>query len=181
MKKTFIILLTLINIIYVNAQDKDFIKVFNDTKKSFITYSMNHPLHSWTGTSKEVASVILTDKAKKQIQKVAVSIKITSFNSQNANRDSHAMEATEAIRFPLIKFASTSVQQDGNMLNVTGKLFFHGVTKQISFTAERDDKKDKIEITGGFVIKMTDFNIQPPTLMTIPTDDEIIIAFDMFY
>ncbi len=157
------------------------VKIFCDKSNSSITYAMNHMLHSWTGTSKDINSVILTDEAKETISQVAVSVKISTFDSKNANRDSHMMEATDAIKYPSITFSSTSVKQEGNKLSVEGTLNFHGVNKAISFEAEETKNKNKTEITGGFDVKMTDFNIEKPTLMGVATDDDIKITFDVLY
>lgn len=157
------------------------VKLFADKSHSTITYAMNHLLHSWTGTSKDVNSVILTDENKKTISQVAVSVKISSFDSKNANRDSHMMEVTEALKYPDITFSSKSITQDGNKLSVEGTLSFHGVNKDISFEAEEIKNKNKIEVTGGFDVNMTDFNIERPTLMGVATDDEIKITFDVLY
>lgn len=157
------------------------VKLFADKSHSTITYAMNHLLHSWTGTSKDVNSVILTDENKKAISQVAVSVKISSFDSKNANRDSHMMEVTDALKYPNITFSSKSVKQDGNKLSVDGTLSFHGVNKDISFVAEEKKNKNQIEVTGGFDVKMTDFNIEKPTLMGVATDDNIKITFDVLY
>jgi polyisoprenoid-binding protein YceI len=161
----------------VNAQSTNQKKIFADKKRSEIIYAMNHPLHSWTGVNKDVNSVILLDPATGIISQVAVSVKIASFDSQNANRDSHTIEVTEAIKYPLIKFNSSQIKQDGNKLTVSGTLNFHGVNQPITFVAEKKNIGSNIEVTGGFSIKMTQFKVDPPSLMGISTDDEIKLTF----
>lgn len=163
------------------AQEKPLVKFYADKAQSSITYSMHHPLHSWTGVSTDLNSVILSDQNKNVISQVAVSVKISSFDSQNANRDSHAMEVTDAIKYPSITFTSTSIKQNGDKLEVTGILKFHNVSKTISFEAKREMIRNKVRITGGFNVTMTEFNIDPPSLMGIATDDEIGITFSVVY
>jgi polyisoprenoid-binding protein YceI len=165
----------------VNAQDKSQIKVYCDKKQSTISYSMHHPLHSWTGDNIDVTSIILTDENRILINSVAVSVKISSFDSKNANRDSHVIEATEALKFPTITFTSNSIKQESDTLVVSGTLNFHGVSQLISFKAKKTIIKNKAEITGGFTVKMTQFKIDPPSLMGIATDDEIKINFKVIY
>ena len=181
MKKQAIIVFFVLLQVFGNAQNRSAVKLFADKNKSTITYSMNHPLHSWTGTSKEVNSVILTNEKKDAISQVAVSVRFASFDSKNANRDSHAMEVVNAITYPSITFESKSIQRNGDKLLVEGILTFHGISKTISFDVEKKNMKSKIEVTGGFDIKMTDFEIDPPSLMGLPTDDDIKISFDVFY
>jgi len=165
----------------VNAQEKATTKIYCDKSQSSITYSMNHPLHSWDGVSNEINSVILADENRDSIFQVAVSVKIASFDSKNANRDSHAMEVTESLLYPSITFTSTSIQQTGSKLQLSGTLMFHNVSQPISFEVQKEKIKGKARFKGGFKVKMTEFNIEPPSLMGIATDDEIVISFDVLY
>ena len=166
---------------FADAQQPSQVKYFADKTQSSITYAMNHPLHAWEGVSREINSVILTDANKNVITQAAVSEKISSFDSQNANRDSHCIEVTEAIKYPNISFASTSVKQNGNILEITGKLTFHGITKEITLTAERKTINNQVQISGSFSVNMTDYNIDPPSLMAMKTDNEIKLMFSLVY
>lgn len=163
------------------AQDKALVKVYADKTQSSITYSMNHPLHAWTGESKDVTSIILTDENRKLIDKVAVSVKIASFDSQNANRDSHMIETTEGIIYPTISFASDSIKNQDDKLKVYGTLTFHGVAQKVFFEADKKVVNKKAEITGAFSVKMTDYKVEPPSLMGMATDDEIKLSFKAVY
>lgn len=181
MKKIFAILILISMQINIFAQSDDFAKVNSDLKKSTITYSMHHPLHSWEATSSDVHSVILINDDKTIIKQVAVVVKIATFDSQNANRDSHMIEVTDAIKYPLVKFESTSITSNGNNLSVVGNLTFHGITKKISFNATKSIQVNQVNVIGGFSINMTDYDIKRPSLMGMPTDDEIKFNFRMFY
>jgi polyisoprenoid-binding protein YceI len=181
MKVIFVIFVIILLNTFANAQKTAPTKIYCDRANSSITYSMNHPLHSWTGESKDLSSVIITDENREIISQVAVSVKISTFDSKNANRDSHTMEVTDAIKYPSITFNSKSVKQEGNKISVEGTLSFHGVNKDIAFIAEKSGDKNKIHVTGGFEIKMTDFNIDPPSLMGLATDDEFKITFKVAY
>lgn len=157
------------------------VKFTADKKLSSITYSMHHRLHDWDGVSRDLNSVILADATKTNITQVAVSVKVSSFDSKNANRDSHTIEVTEGLKYPNITFSSTEIQQQADKLLVKGILNFHGVNRNISFEVSRKKMGDKLEITGTFPVKMTQFNIEPPTLLAIPTDDEFKISFKAVY
>ncbi|MEZ4906102.1 MAG: YceI family protein [Saprospiraceae bacterium] len=176
------IMILFVNIILLSGQtDKD-IKVFSDKKSSTITYSMSHPLHDWSGVSSDFKSVIVTDENKNVIKQVAVNVKISSFDSKNANRDSHCIEVTEALKYPDITFVSSDIKEDGDKLQVSGVLTFHNVKKNISFKAEKTKSKDgKLNVVGGFDVKLTDFDIEPPSLMGIETKDNIKLDFNVVY
>jgi polyisoprenoid-binding protein YceI len=156
-------------------------KFYSDNKHSYIQYSMKHPLHSWTGKCTEFTSLILADELKNIISQVAVSAKISAFDSKNANRDSHTMEVTEALKFPAVTFSSTSIKQDGDKLVVSGMLSFHGINRNITFEAVRKNNGKLVEVNGEFTIKMTDFNIEQPSLMGMAADDNIKIEFIAVY
>jgi polyisoprenoid-binding protein YceI len=163
------------------AQDAATVKVFADKKLSSITYTMRHPLHTWDGTSKEVNSVILTNADKSQLTQVAVSVKLGSFDSKNANRDSHVIEVAEGLKYPTISFSSTSIQTQGDIMLVKGNVSFHGVTQPINFEAKRKMAGTDLEISGAFTLKMTQFKIEPPSLLAVATDDEFKLNFKVVY
>ncbi len=181
MKKTIIISLLFFNILSLSAQKASLTKLYADNTKSSITYYMSHPLHSWTGQSEDVNAVILFDKNKSKIIQSAVSVKISSFDSKNANRDSHTMEVTNALKYPNVTFISKSIIAKKNNYQVNGLLTFHGITKKISFSVVVNSTKKEIEVSGKFSIKMTDFGIKPPSLMGMATKDEIKISFNVFF
>ena len=165
----------------VAAQEVGIVKVFADKKVSSITYTMRHPLHTWDGTSKEVNSVILTNADKSVITQVAVSVKLGSFDSKNANRDSHMIEVAEGLKYPIISFSSTSIQTQGDVLLVKGNVSFHGVTQPITFEAKRKTTGSNLEVSGAFTLKMTQFKIEPPSLLGVAADDVLKLKFKVVY
>lgn len=163
----------------LKAQEQ--VKTKCNTKESTLSYSMSHPLHDWTGTSKEVNAIIVSDAQKKIITQVAASVKIASFDSKNANRDSHTIEVTEAIKYPAVTFSSTAIADNGEKLLVKGNLTFHGVTNPIAFEAVKKHDGGKTTVTGIIKVKMTDYKITPPSLMGLSTEDEFTIDFNMVF
>jgi polyisoprenoid-binding protein YceI len=157
------------------------IKINGDKSKSTISYDMVHPLHQWTGTSKDLTSIIVLDQAKNEIVQVAVKAKVASFDSQNANRDSHMIEVSEGLKFPDVTFVSNKIQNNGDQLTVTGTINFHGVGKAVTLTCNRKDSKNDIQVSGTFRVKLTDFNISPPSLLAVSTEDEFGISFQVIY
>ena len=179
--KTLIVILIILfsSISIINAQNT--VKYGADKSVSYVSYAMSHPLHKWEGISKNVLSVLLLNPDNKQIVKVAVSIPVSTFDSQNANRDSHMIEVLEGLKFPAVTFTSTVIKNDGNKLSVTGDIVFHGVTKSITFDATTKTTDQQIEVSGTFIVKTPDFKIENPSLMGIPTKDEISLKFFAVY
>jgi polyisoprenoid-binding protein YceI len=155
-------------------------KIMADKKVSSITYAMRHPMHSWEGTNRDVTAAIVYDDETKKVETVAVVAKVASFDSQNANRDSHAIESMEGIKYPNVTFSSQQVQDNGaGKLTVTGNLNFHGVTKSITIPVTRRESGGMAIFEGNFDLKLTDFKIEKPTLMAISVDDELKMKFSL--
>lgn len=156
-------------------------KLAADKTKSSVTYYMYHPAHDWSGTCKTISCNILYNDSLKTINSVAVVIPISCFNSDNANRDSHTLEATEALKYPMVKFVSSSISNKDSVLTVNGNLTFHNVTKPVSFTAKKRYAGKEMSVVGGFSIKLTDYSIAPPTLMMAATEDLVKLEFNAVF
>lgn len=150
-----------------------------DKSKSFITYHMSHPMHNWDGTSKEVDGIVQYDEGTKQISKVAIAVKVASFDSKNSNRDSHMMEVTEAIKYPSVTFVSSSIKEEGTNVDITGTITFHGVNKQIHFSGKETMAGNRKVISGEFVVLLEDFKIERPSMMMMKTDNEMKMSFSV--
>lgn len=155
-------------------------KLMADRSKSTITYAMSHPMHSFEGVSRDVACVVVLDDASK-IESVAAAAKVSSFDSDNTNRDSHALEKMEALKYPKVTFTSNDVQQNGNDLTVKGNLTFHGVTRPVLIQATRQDDNGQLTIKGGFDINLSDYKIEKPSLMMVPVDEKVRLKLQMVF
>lgn len=151
-----------------------------DKSQSSITYGMKHALHAWTGTSKEVACAAETN-AEGRITRVAATVKVKSFDSQNSNRDAHMLEVTDALTHPNITFSSTTVTPESNGYLVKGNLIFHGVTKPFEARVTEAQKNGRRMISGRFIFLLEDFGIERPTLMLVKTDNEVEVSFEFYF
>ena len=157
-------------------------KLVADKATSTLTYSARHPMHKWEGVSKDVNCAIIYNDDTKQPENVAVSAKIASFDSDNNNRDSHAIEVLEGIKYPNVTFVSSTLKAGENgMLTVSGTLTFHGVAKPVSFNAMRKDTGGKMTITGEFPVSLTNYNIERPSLLGLKTDDDMKLRFSVVF
>ena len=174
---TFLVLFTN----FLIPRRSDTIKILADKKHSQIEYTMVHPLHEWTGVSQNVNCAILYGPDTKRIESVAVSVPLSSFDSRNSNRDSHALEVLEALQFPTVKFVSNNIRKMEDSLFVTGNLTLHNVTHLIDIKAKQSDLKNEMRITGAFPINITDYNIEVPSLMGIKTKEEVWLIFNIAF
>jgi polyisoprenoid-binding protein YceI len=145
--------------------------------ESSMTYRMVHPLHKIEATSKEVVYDVEADPAAKEIKKVSGVVDVTTFDSGNSNRDSHAMEVIDAIDYPDARFEGTSLGQKGDSLVVAGKITFHGVTRDVTFRAAPHWSAGKLEVDGNFDLSLEAFKIERPSLLMIPVEDKLSFEF----
>ena len=152
-------------------------KIVSEKQGSSITYQLTHPLHEIEAVSNEAYCDVYADPAARQIKHVFVKVPVNTFNSGNSSRDSHAMEVIEAISFPESKFTSSLVSQIGDSLIVTGKMTFHGITNELTFTALCRWSDEKLVVTGGFDLSLTAFKVERPALLLIPVKDNLKFTF----
>lgn len=167
---TAIVLWLLVAVAAASGQTK---AVEASKDESSITYRINHTLHHIEATSKDGWFRVELDPSKKEIKSVTAQVDVMTFDSGNSNRDSHAMEVVESIKYPDVTFASTSVTQTGDSISVTGKLTFHGVTKDIVMTGGVKWAQNKLDVQGSFEVSITGFKIERPALLMIPVDDAL--------
>ena len=168
--KKYLFLCFMILPMVVMAQKK---RLSAEAKSSEIRYSMVHPMHSWEAISKSFQCVLVWDETKQQIEAVAVAVPVKSFDSQNSNRDSHALEVLEALKYPNVTFSSNQVTGQDQNWKVKGKLTFHGVTREIEFPITVKQQATSVEVAGGFTVMMQDYQIESPTLLGIKTKEDI--------
>ncbi|HTY59051.1 MAG TPA: YceI family protein, partial [Bacteroidota bacterium] len=87
-----VILLAVPGVVPAHAQVKH-LKQKKD--ESSMTYRMVHPLHKIEATSKDVNYDLEADPGTKELKKVSGQVDVTTFDSGNSNRDSHAMEVID--------------------------------------------------------------------------------------
>ena len=137
-------------------------------------YSGNHPLHAWTGISTE-ASGSITYNENSETGSVRIEVPLSSFDSKLSSRDSNMLYYTEALDYPTVVFQSSKVTVGRTSAGIEGKLTFHGVTRPLKVTASFD-KKNKI-VKGDFSIRLSDFEVERPSLLFVKIDDDIAINF----
>jgi polyisoprenoid-binding protein YceI len=145
--------------------------------ESTMTYRIVHPLHKIEAASKDVEYRIAIDMATKAIMNVSAHVDVTSFNSGNSSRDSHAMEVIDALTYPEASFKSAAIATAGDSLTVTGLLTFHGVAKDVVIHAKAAWSAQRLQVDGAFDISLTAFSIERPSLLLIPVEDALRFSF----
>ena len=92
------------------------------------------------------------------------------------------LQVTRGAEFPLVMVRTRLPESDdaASSINVDLEIQFAGQTaqyKQVPFKLEKQG--DLIHITGTISATLTDFKIDPPSLLTLPVKNEIPVRVDM--
>ena len=146
-----------------------------DAETSFITYEASHPVHDWSGTSNEVQGVMVLENDIPK--RIAVVTSVSAFDSNNSNRDGHAVEVLEALLFPKVSFYSDEITLNGDVITLNGALKFHGVSLPLTAKANWTEQTDRWVLEGAFDVQPSKFDIKLPSFMLVKMRDNLSISF----
>jgi hypothetical protein len=144
-----------------------------------LTYHVSHRLHESEGVSHEVRGKGICHAGQCDF---LIAVPVKSFDSGDSNRDLHMLQVTRGAQFPMVtvrtrlpESASTSAAIQADL-----EIQFAGQTaqyKQVPF--QLITQGNQIRITGTVPATLTDFKIDPPSLLTIPVKNEIPVRVDL--
>lgn len=149
-------------------------------------------MHDWTMETAKVtgkAGFILNGDEITGIRSLSVTIPAESLKSGKGAMDKNAYKALKTddhkeIGFILGKVNKIEKSGDKFILTTEGKLTIAGATKNVQLTATALPKSNgDLQCTGSTTIKMTDYQVEPPSFMfgSVKTGDQITIAFDVTF
>ncbi len=175
-------------------------KIFTVEPASKLWVDGTSTLHSFTFEAKQIdgtlqannffASRTSATQQEAAIEQMDITIPVVKLESEHSGMNSNMQEAMKADKFPNISYrlVSAEVKEAGNssaetfVLSTQGYLKIAGTEKMIGMdvTAKRLPSGE-LELTGSKDLLMTDFGIEPPTMMfgTIKTGDKVSIRFDL--
>lgn len=174
MRKYFLISIMLLNTCWLCSQN---LVLQSDKAKTKINYELRHPAHDVKAYSNELEVKIEYNKTTNTIINAIAQVPVKSFDSHNSNRDSHAMELIEAIKYPYARFRSTKIVDGGDSLTVYGNLTFHGITKNITIKGSKKIWSNRLVVTGKFAISLDAFQVERPKLLFVPTEEYLRFEF----
>jgi hypothetical protein len=144
-----------------------------------LIYHVSHPLHQSEGVSHAARGKGVCHDGQCDF---LIAVPVKSFDSGDSNRDLHMLQVTRGAEFPIVtvrtrvpESASTSAT-----IYLDLEIQFAGQTaqyKQVPF--QRVAQGSETRITGTIPAKLSDFKIDPPSLLTIPVKNEMPVRVDM--
>jgi len=148
-------------------------------QQSTLTYHVSHPLHQVEGVSHAARGKGVCQAGQCDF---LVAVPVKSFDSGDSNRDLHMIQVARGGQFPMVtvRFRLPEAALSQSAIPVDLDVEFAGQTahyKQVAF--QKAMQGSDARISGTIPAKMSDFKIEPPSLLAIPTKDEIPVRVEM--
>jgi hypothetical protein len=148
-------------------------------EQSTLTYHVSHPLHQSEGVSHAARGKGVCHAG---LCEFLIAVPVKSFDSGDSNRDLHMLQVTRGAEFPMVTVrtrlpeaasASASVHADLE-IQFAGQAAHY---KEVSFQLVTQGSKTKI--SGTIPATLSDFKIDPPSLLALPVKNEIPVRVEM--
>jgi hypothetical protein len=144
-----------------------------------LTYRVSHPLHQSEGVSHAARGKGVCHDGQCDFL-IAVSVK--SFDSGDSNRDLHMLQVTRGAQFPLVTVRTRLPEGASASATIHADLEiqFAGQTARYKQVAlQLVTQGNETRISGTIPATLSDFKIDPPTLLAMPVKNEIPVRVDM--
>lgn len=182
-KKLLAVTVTLL-LLQVNFLSAQSFKV----KNYKMTVKGTSTLHEWESVVEKLdckATFRIEGNALADIKDATVQVPVESIKSSKGKMmDSKTYDAFNYEKHPFIVFALSSEKLNGATADLKGSLSMAGTTRQIDLAISyKLLPNGDLQVSGTKKIKMTEFNMEPPTAMmgTIKVGDEVVISFDIVF
>lgn len=148
-------------------------------ERSTLTYHVSHPLHQIDGVSHAARGKGVCQAGECDF---LVAAPVRSFDSGDSNRDLHTLQAARGAQFPLVTVRSRLPEAElgSTTIHADLEIQFAGQTAQFKLVPFQLTKQgSQIQLTGSIPAKLSDFKIEPPSLLTFPVKNEIPIRVEM--
>ncbi len=148
-------------------------------QQSTLMYHVSHPLHQTDGVSHAAKGKGVCHAGQCDF---LIAVPVKSFDSGDSNRDLHMLQVTRGAEFPIVTVRTRLPESDSTAEDIKADLEiqFAGQTvqyKQVPFKLEKQEAE--IHVTGTIPATLSDFKIDPPSLLTMPVKNEIPVRVDM--
>ena len=168
---------------YSNAQTSSYkISAF----KIYISGTTN--MHDFESDVTQVNGTLIMDSLF-NVKTLTIDIPVSSIKSGNSIMDKKTYNTFDAEKNPQINFALTNLDFNNRspyklLIKTHGNLSMGGTKKAIYLTAKgKMLSKNKFNVEGKVVLKMTDFGMTPPTWLIglMKVGDEITVNYNVTF
>src|SRR5664280_1886012 len=145
---------------------------------STLTYHVSHPLHQSEGISHAARGKGFCHAGQCDF---LIAVPVKSFDSGDSNRDLHMLQVTRGAQFPMVtvRIGLPEAALASATIQVDLEIQFAGQTvqyKQVPF--QQTAQGNLIRLTGTVPATVSDFKIDPPSLLAMPIKNEMPVRVD---
>lgn len=159
---------------------------------SIFTIKGTSSLHDWEMVSKSFSGTIAFGSANADnidIKEISITIGVKTLDSDNRTMNKKTYDALKNDQHPNIYYRFKSVKKiravraNNFEATLSGTLNIAGKTRDVDILVNILVKDNTINIVGKKPLKMSDFDVEPPTALlgTIKTGNDITIEFNLNY
>jgi len=148
-------------------------------EQSTLRYHVSHPLHQTEGVSHAARGKGICQAGQCDF---LIAVPVKSFDSGDSNRDLHMLQAARGAQFPLVTVRTRLPESASASATIHADLEiqFAGQTAQYQEVPFQLVKQgNDIRISGTIPATLSDFKIDPPSLLTFPVKNEIPVRVEM--
>ena len=148
-------------------------------QQSTLTYHVSHPLHQTEGVSHAAKGKGVCHAGQCDF---LIAVPVKSFDTGDSNRDLHMLQATRGGQFPLVSVrthlpetASSAETVEADLeIEFAGQMAHY---EHVSFKQVTQGNQSRI--SGTIPLKLSDFKIDPPSLLSMPVKNEVPVRVEM--
>jgi len=148
-------------------------------EQSTLTYHVSHPLHQTEGVSHAAKGKGVCHAGQCDF---LIAVPVKSFDSGDSNRDLHMLQATRGAEFPIVSVRTRlpETASASATMHCDLEIQFAGQTAQYKqVPLQLATQGNQIRISGTIPATLSDFKIDPPSLLAVPVKNEIPVRVDM--
>lgn len=150
-------------------------------ERSTLTYRVSHPLHQSEGVSHAARGKGVCHAGQCDF---LIAVPVKSFDSGDSNRDLHMLQVTRGAEFPMVTVRTRIAESERTSATILVDLDieFAGQTvhyKQVQLQLVTQGNETRI--SGTIPATLSDFKIDPPSLLTIPVKNDIPVRMEMVW
>jgi polyisoprenoid-binding protein YceI len=144
-------------------------------------------IHDWETNVTEINGsgvFALNSNSVESVNNFQMSIPVKSLESGKKGLDNKVYEALKANKSPKIEFQFRDANQiTPGKITVNGKMTIAGKSKDVQLTSDYKVEKGNVIVNGSHSMKMTEFDVDPPTAMlgTVRAGDQIQIEYNLVF
>jgi hypothetical protein len=150
-----------------------------DLEQSTLTYHVSHPLHQVEGVSHAARGKGVCHAGQCDL---LIAVPVKSFDSGDSNRDLHTLQVARGGQFPMVTVRTRLPESVSGSATIHADLEveFAGQTAKYSQVVfQQVTQGNDVRISGTIPSTLTDFKIDPPSLLAMPVKNGIPVRVDM--